>query len=79
MTIDWVEVQSIATAVLVLTSAGAIAYAALQLRHEREYRAVANLEKQLGFFLVGGLCCGAAEAGGGAAEMKSGLKGVGGG
>ncbi len=51
MVIDWVEVQSIATAVLVLTSAGAIAYAALQLRHEREYRAVANLEKQLGFFL----------------------------
>ena len=51
MRIDWLEVQSIATAVLVLTSAGAIAYAALQLRHEREYRAVANLEKQLGFFL----------------------------
>ena len=40
-----------ATVVLVLTSAGAIAYAALQLRHEREYRSVANLEKQLGFFL----------------------------
>lgn len=51
MVVDWVEVQSIATAVLVLTSAGAIAYAALQLRHEREYRSVANLEKQLGFFL----------------------------
>lgn len=54
MVIDWVEVQSIATAVLVLTSAGAIAYAALQLRHEREYRSVANLEKQLGFFLSEG-------------------------
>ncbi len=54
MTIDWVEVQSIATVVLVLTSAGAIAYAALQLRHEREYRAVANLEKQLRFFLSEG-------------------------
>ncbi len=54
MVIDWVEVQSIATAVLVLTSAGAIAYAALQLRHEREYRAVANLEKQLSFFLSDG-------------------------
>ncbi len=54
MTIDWIEVQSIATAVLVLTSAGAIGYAALQLRHEREYRAVANLEKQLGFFLSEG-------------------------
>ena len=54
MAIDWVAVQSIATAVLVLTSAGAIAYAALQLRHEREYRSVANLEKQLGFFLSEG-------------------------
>ncbi len=43
-----------ATVVLVLTSAGAIAYAALQLRHEREYRSVANLEKQLGFFLSDG-------------------------
>ena len=51
MQVDWVEVQAVATAVLVLTSAGAIAYAALQLRHEREYRAVANLEKQLSFFL----------------------------
>jgi hypothetical protein len=40
-----------ATVVLVVTSAGAIAYAALQLRHEREYRSVANLEKQLSFFL----------------------------
>jgi hypothetical protein len=30
---------------------GAIGYAGLQLRHEREYRSVANLEKQLGFFL----------------------------
>ena len=52
--IDWIEVQSMATVVLVLTSAGAIAYAALQLRHEREYRAVANLEKQLSFFLSDG-------------------------
>jgi hypothetical protein len=40
-----------ATVALVLTSAGAISYAALQLRHERAYRTVANLEKQLGFFL----------------------------
>ncbi len=54
MLIDWVEVQSMATVVLVLTSAGAIAYAALQLRHEREYRAVANLERQLSFFLSDG-------------------------
>lgn len=51
MAIDWVEVQGIATAILVLTSAGAIGYASLQLRHERQYRAVANLEKQLSFFL----------------------------
>jgi hypothetical protein len=40
-----------ATVVLVVTSAGAIAYAGLQLRHEREYRSVENLEKQLSFFL----------------------------
>jgi hypothetical protein len=40
-----------ATVALVVTSAGAIAYAGLQLRHEREYRAVENLEKQLSFFL----------------------------
>ena len=51
MAIDWVAVQGIATSVLVLTSAGAIAYAGLQLRHERAYRSVANLEKQLTFFL----------------------------
>ena len=51
MTINWMAVQAIATAVLVLTSGGAIAYAALQLRHEREYRSVNNLEKQLSFFL----------------------------
>lgn len=49
--IDWVAVQGVSTSILVLTSVGAIAYAALQLRHEREYRSVANLEKQLGFFL----------------------------
>ncbi len=54
MTIDWVAVQSVATVVLVLTSAGAIVYAGLQLRHEREYREVANLEKQLSFFLSDG-------------------------
>lgn len=40
-----------ATVVLVMTSLGAIGYAGLQLRHEREYRAVANLEKQLAVFL----------------------------
>jgi hypothetical protein len=51
MAVNWVAVQAVATVVLVLTSAGAIAYAGLQLRHEREYRSVANLEKQLSFFL----------------------------
>jgi hypothetical protein len=51
LAIDWIAVQAVATVVLVLTSAGAIGYAALQLRHEREYRAVDNLEKQLSFFL----------------------------
>jgi hypothetical protein len=48
---DWVAVQAVATAALVLTSAGAIGYASLQLRRERAYRSVDNLEKQLSFFL----------------------------
>ncbi len=51
MHLDWTAVQAVATVILVLTSVGAIAYAGLQLRHEREYRAVENLEKQLSFFL----------------------------
>ena len=51
MALDWIAVQAVATSILVLTSVGAIAYAGLQLRHEREYRSVANLEKQLSFFL----------------------------
>ena len=51
---DWTAVQAVATVALVVTSAGAIGYAGLQLRHEREYRSVANLEKQLGFFLSEG-------------------------
>jgi hypothetical protein len=51
MGVDWIAVQAVATSILVVTSVGAIAYAGLQLRHERQYRAVANLEKQLGFFL----------------------------
>lgn len=49
--INWEAVQALANTALVLTSAGAIIYAALQLRHEREYRSVNNLEKQLSFFL----------------------------
>ena len=51
MAVDWLAVQGVSTSILVLTSVGAIAYAGLQLRHEREYRSVENLEKQLGFFL----------------------------
>ncbi len=51
MSVDWNAVQAVATSILVLTSVGAIAYAGLQLRHEREYRSVENLEKQLSFFL----------------------------
>ncbi|HZQ42881.1 MAG TPA: hypothetical protein VFA99_06490 [Acidobacteriaceae bacterium] len=51
MSVNWLAVQAVASVVLVITSGGAIAYAALQLRHEREYRSVNNLEKQLSFFL----------------------------
>lgn len=51
MRIDWEAVQAISSSILVLTSAGAISYAGLQLRHERAYRSVSNLEKQLSFFL----------------------------
>ena len=50
MIINWTEATALATTALVVTSGGAILYAGLQLRHEREYRAVANLEKQLTFF-----------------------------
>jgi len=49
--VNWEAVQAVATAALVVTSAGAISYAGLQLKHERDYRAVENLEKQLSFFL----------------------------
>ena len=48
---NWIAAEAIATFALVLTSGGAIIYAALQLRTEREYRSVNNLEKQLSFFL----------------------------
>jgi hypothetical protein len=51
LAVNWEAVQAVATAALVVTSAGAISYAGLQLRHERNYRAVENLEKQLSFFL----------------------------
>jgi hypothetical protein len=51
LVVNWEAVQAVATAALVVTSAGAISYAGLQLRHERDYRAVENLEKQLSFFL----------------------------
>ena len=48
---NWTALEAIANSALVLTSAGAIGYAGLQLKHERQYRAVTNLEKQLSFFL----------------------------
>ena len=48
---NWEALQAISSATLVLTSFGAIGYAGQQLRHEREYRSVDNLEKQLTFFL----------------------------
>ncbi len=48
--VNWTAVQAVANGLLVVTSTSAIAYAGLQLKHEREYRSVANLEKQLGFF-----------------------------
>jgi hypothetical protein len=51
VTVNWLAVQAVATVVLVLTSGGAIAYASLQIRNERAYRSVANLERQLSFFL----------------------------
>ncbi len=47
---NWTEAEAIATALLVLTSMAGIVYAGIQLKHEREYRAVSNLEKQLAFF-----------------------------
>lgn len=49
--VNWEALQAIGNLGLVLTGAGAIGYAGLQLRHEREYRSVTNLEKQLSFFL----------------------------
>jgi hypothetical protein len=52
--INWVAIEAIGNIGLVVSSLGAISYAGLQLRHEREYRSVANLEKQLSFFLSEG-------------------------
>lgn len=51
MAINWLAMGALGNVGLVLTGAGAISYAGLQLRHERAYRQVSNLEKQLGFFL----------------------------
>jgi hypothetical protein len=51
LVVNWEAVQAVATVALAVTSAAAISYAGLQLRHERDYRAVENLEKQLSFFL----------------------------
>ncbi len=50
MSTNWQMVEALASFGYMVTSVTAIGYAALQLRHEREYRAVTNLEKQLDFF-----------------------------
>ena len=47
---NWTEAEALASALLVLTSVAGIFYASVQIRHERQYRAVSNLEKQLAFF-----------------------------
>lgn len=52
--VNWTEIEALANTCLVLTSAGAIGYAGLQLRHEREYRSATNLEKQMEFFQADG-------------------------
>ncbi len=54
MHIDWQETTALATFGLVLTSFGAILYASKQLHNERNYRQMANLERQLSFFLSEG-------------------------
>ncbi|HEY0795469.1 MAG TPA: hypothetical protein VGD64_06785 [Acidisarcina sp.] len=48
---NWQETTAVATFGLVLSSFGAILYASKQLHHERAYRQMANLERQLTFFL----------------------------
>ena len=50
---NWTEAEAVATVLLVLTSVAGIFYAGVQLKHERQYRAVTNLEKQLAFFHSG--------------------------
>jgi len=51
MQMNWQESTAIATFGLLLSSLGAILYASKQLHHERNYRQMANLERQLTFFL----------------------------
>lgn len=51
MQMNWQETTAIATFGLVASSFGAILYASKQLHHERSYRQMANLERQLTFFL----------------------------
>lgn len=50
MQMNWQETTAVATFGLVLSSFGAILYASKQLHHERTYRQMANLERQLTFF-----------------------------
>src|SRR3954468_15436597 len=49
--VNWVAVEALANCGFVVTSVAAIGYAGLQLKNERNYRSVSNLEKQLSFFL----------------------------
>jgi hypothetical protein len=49
--VNWLAVEAVANCGFVVTSVAAIGYAGLQLRNERNYRSVSNLEKQLSFFL----------------------------
>jgi hypothetical protein len=51
MQMNWQETTAIATFGLVVSSFGAILYASKQLHHERSYRQMANLERQLTYFL----------------------------
>ncbi|HEY0758050.1 MAG TPA: hypothetical protein VGD59_02210 [Acidisarcina sp.] len=51
MQMDWQETTALATFGLVISSFAAILYASKQLHHERAYRQMANLERQLTLFL----------------------------
>lgn len=52
--LDWQAITAVGTMALAFGSLAAILYAGKQLHHERQYRQVANLERQLSFFLSEG-------------------------